>query len=137
MSPDQMPHAFGLLNGVLPVAGLMALAVVLPMLFSRWIGESQIRLALAMFATAAGIFVAGAALLAWLTITQNTTATEDPLTYLARAVKLALGWGPVWALVWLMRAQGAETRKGLKMLHDAEAGKPGPIRHGDQARGGR
>ena len=116
-----MPHAFGLMNGVLPVAGLVALAIFLPMAFSGWVGESQLRLALAMALTALAVLAAGAALLAWLTVTQNATATEDPLTYLARSVKLAIGWGPVWALVWLVRAQGAETRKGLKMLHEAEA----------------
>lgn len=130
-----MPQAFGLVNGVLPVAGLMALAVVLPMLYAKWIGESQLRLAIAMLATAIDISIVAAALLAWLTISQNATATYDPLTYLARSMKLALGWGPIWALVWLMRAQGAETRKGLKMLHEAEEAKPGPIRHGEAGDG--
>ena len=24
----------------------------------------------------------------------------------------AVAWGPVWALVWLVRAQGVEARKG-------------------------
>ncbi len=125
-----MPQAFGLVNGVLPVAGLMAMAALLPMLFAGWIGERQGRLALVMLFTAGAVLVVGAALLAFLTISQNATATEDPLTYLARSAMMAIGWGPIWALVWLIRAQGVETRKGLKMQHEAGLEKHREAGHG-------
>ena len=31
---------------------------------------------------------------------------------MAPAAMSAFTWGPVWALVWLVRAQGVERRKG-------------------------
>ncbi len=115
-----MPAAFGFQNGVLPIAGLMALAVLLPMPFARFIGRSQGRLALIMLAAAVDVMLAGAAVLHVLTLAEDPAATTEPLVLLGRSVKMALGWGPVWALVWLVRAQGIERRNGLMMGREAE-----------------
>ena len=110
-----MPAAFGFENGILPIAALMALAVLLPMPFARMIGLSQGRLAAIMLASAGDLLLISAVLLWTLTRVEDATATSGLLDALARAPRLALGWGPVWALVWLLRAQGIERRRGLLM----------------------
>ena len=110
-----LPQAFGVTNGLLPIAGLMALAVFLPWPFQRAIGDSQRVLALIMLAVLVDLTLIGAAVLWVLTLWEDPTATFAPLDILARSVKLALGWGPVWALTWVLRAQGIERRRGLYM----------------------
>lgn len=116
------PAAFGFENGVLPILAVAALAVLLPMPFGRFIGDSQTRLALVMAASALDLILASAVLLAVLTLAEDPAATLDPLAFLARGVTFALAWGPVWALVWLVRAQGIEKRKGLAMGREADDG---------------
>jgi hypothetical protein len=115
-----MPQAFGVLNGLVPVAGLMALAVLLPMPLARFIGDDQRRLALIMVASLADLAVAGALVLWLVTRAEDPLAAEAPLVFLARSVKMALAWGPVWALVWLVRAQGIERRRGLRMGQESQ-----------------
>jgi hypothetical protein len=110
-----MPKAFGLLNGLLPVAGLMALAVLGPMPLARWIGLSHRRLAASMVLVAGVVMLAGAVVLAFVTRAEDAQAASGAWDYLLRSLKMALGWGPLWALVWLVRAQGIETRRGLRM----------------------
>jgi hypothetical protein len=121
MSPFA-PAAFGFENGVLPILAVAALAVLLPMPFGRFIGLSQARLALIMAASALDLILASAALLAVLTLAEDPGAALDPLAFLERGPKFALAWGPVWALVWLVRAQGIERRKGLRMGREADDG---------------
>lgn len=116
------PAAFGFENGVLPILAVAALAVLLPMPFGRFIGDSQARLALIMAASLVDLILASAVLLAVLTLAEDPGATLDPLAFLERALKFALVWGPVWALVWLVRAQGIEKRKGLRMGREADDG---------------
>jgi hypothetical protein len=110
-----MPVAIGWMNGVVPVAGLMALAVLLPILFGRWIGLGQMRLMVVMLGVALVIWAIGAGVLAALTLNEGGSVAAGALAFLARSTKMALAWGPVWALVWLVRAQGIETRRGLQM----------------------
>lgn len=116
------PAAFGFENGVLPILALAALAVLLPMPFRRFIGDNQARLALIMAASALDLILASAVLLAVLTLAEDPAATLEPLAFLARGVRFALVWGPVWALVWVVRAQGIEKRKGLRMGRGADDG---------------
>lgn len=117
MRADIAADAFGLTNGLLPVAGLMALAIVMPWPFARWIGNDQGRLAVIMLAALIDVTLAGAVLLAALILAQDPSATLGPLAILARSAKMGLAWGPLWALVWLMRSQGIERRRGWLMQH--------------------
>ena len=110
-----LPAPFGFWNGVLPIALLMGLAVLLPWPFQRAIGTSQGRLAAIMLAVAADLFLIGAAILWLLAKAEDPAATLFPLDLALRSVRLCLAWGPVWALVWVIRAQGIERRKGLQM----------------------
>lgn len=112
-----MPQAVTILtftNGILPLTLLLGLSVLLPMLLAGPT-MSQHRLALAMLATALLVWVAGAALMAWQYTLANGTLAASPLAYFQRALPLGLLYGPVLALIWLVRAQGVEKRRGLQM----------------------
>ena len=114
-----MPQAFGWLNGALPVAAMMALAILLPWPFARFIGNDQRRLALIMLSSLVDMALAGAVVLWLATRAEDPSAAEAPLVFLARSVKMGLAWGPIWALVWLVRAQAIERRRGLMMQGEA------------------
>lgn len=120
-----LPAAFGFWNGLLPIAVLMGLAVLLPWPFGRAIGNSQGRLAAIMLAVAADLVLIGAAILWLLTTAEDPAAALAPLDLALRSVRLSLAWGPVWALVWVIRAQGIERRRGLAMGRDKGAGEGG------------
>lgn len=115
-----MPQAFGFANGVLPILLLVGLTILLPFGFAGWIGNSFRRLFLVMLAVLAVLLLVGAVLLAYLTLQEDPSARAVPLDLLARSARLGLAWGPVWLLVWLVRAQGAERRKGLAMGRDGK-----------------
>lgn len=103
-----------LTNGILPLAMLIGLAVLLPVVLAgRTL--SQRRLALAMLATALLVWGAGAGFMAWQYSQINGRMTAGTWTYLERALPLGLLYGPVLALIWLIRAQGVERRRGLLM----------------------
>jgi hypothetical protein len=101
-------------NGILPLGLLILLAVFLPALLA---GQtlSQPRLAAAMLVTAGVVWLAGAALMALQTWQANGALLAGVGTYFRRSLLLGLLYGPVLALVWLMRAQGIERRRGLLM----------------------
>ncbi len=103
-----------LTNSILPLAVLVAMSIVLPAMLA---GStlSQGRLALAVGVTALVVWAAGAAVLAALSAQVNDGALAGVGQYLQRSGLLGLMWGPVLALVWLMRAQGVERRKGMLM----------------------
>jgi hypothetical protein len=103
-----------LTNGILPIAALVVLSVVLPALLAGPT-MSQVRLAVVMLATALAVWSVGAAIMALLYAQANGAATGGIWHYLERSGLTGLLWGPVLALVWLMRAQGVERRKGLLM----------------------
>jgi len=107
-------------NGIVPLAVLIALSVLLPVLLA---GQtlSQRRLAAAMLLTALLVWVAGAGLMAWQYRQINGTLLAGVWAYFERALLLGLLYGPVLALVWLIRAQGVERRRGL-LMRDAEKG---------------
>lgn len=103
-----------LTNGILPLAVLVALTVGLPALLA---GStlSQGRLALAMVATGLVVWAAGAGTMAALYGQVNGGVMQGAWHYFERSALMGLLWGPVLALVWLMRAQGVERRRGLLM----------------------
>ena len=106
-----------LTNGILPLAVLIGLAVLLPMLLAgRTL--SQARLAAAMLATGVLVWVAGAGLMAWQYGQINGGQIYGIWAYFERALLLGLLYGPVLALMWLIRAQGVEQRRGLRMRDD-------------------
>ena len=105
-------------TGILPLCLLIGLAVVLPMLLAgRTL--SQRRLALAMLATTLIVWIAGAALMAWAYYQANGSLDASLAGYFQRALPLGLLYAPVLALIWLLRAQGVERRRGLQMRDGA------------------
>ena len=107
-----------LTDGILPLSLLIGLAVVLPMLLARRT-MSQRRLALAMLATTLIVWTAGAALMAWAYYQANGRLDASLGGYFQRALPLGLLYAPVLALIWLLRAQGVERRRGLQMRDGA------------------
>ena len=103
-----------LTNGILPLAVLIGLSVVLPVFLA---GQtlSQLRLATAMLATTGLVWLVGAGLMAWQYSQINGHLMAGVWAYFERALLLGLLYGPVLALVWLIRAQGVERRRGLLM----------------------
>jgi len=110
----------GLVNTLLPLAGLAALAAGLAEVLTPRGTLSQRRLALAVAAAAAATLLAGAALMAALQAGGGAhvvaALAARPLAtaaYLVASVAPAgLVWGPLLALVWLVKAQGVERRRG-------------------------
>ena len=107
-----MPLTFT--GSILPLTLLTLLAVILPALLA---GQtlSQTRLTLAMLTTAALVWIAGAGVMAWSYHQANDTLSAGYLQYFQRALPLGLLYGPIIALIWLVRAQGVEKRRGLQM----------------------
>jgi hypothetical protein len=106
-------------NAFLPLALLVLLAVGLPAMLA---GPtlSQGRLAWVMVGTGVVVWIVGAGMMALLYAQVNAGAVGGVGFYLSRSAMMALLWGPVLALVWLMRAQGVERRRGLLMRGDHE-----------------
>lgn len=117
---DALPVTLG--NTVLPLALVLVAVIGLPAMLVRR-GRSQRALLLAVLVTALAALVLGAAILflqyVRLDPAQGGLFAADPLGrglfFLGRSALLALFWAPVLALVWIMRAQGVERRKGLEM----------------------
>lgn len=103
-----------LTNGILPLLLLIGLSVVLPMLLA---GPtlSQRRLGLAMLGTAVLVWAAAAGVIAWQYNQANGGFGGSIWVYFQRALVLGLLYGPVLALIWLVRAQAVEKRRGLLM----------------------
>lgn len=103
-----------LTNAILPLAVLGLMIIGLPSVLA---GPtlSQARLAWVMLLTLVTVLGTGAGLMAMLYANVNGGAYGTPAQGLARSAPLGLFWGPLLALVWLMRAQGVERRKGLMM----------------------
>lgn len=103
----------GLTNTFLPLAGLVALALLLPLWTVPKGTRSQGRLAAGMAATAGLTFAAALGLFALLYAGAGNAVR---LGGVMRAAALsALAWGPLLALAWLVRAQGVEKRRGEDM----------------------
>ena len=103
-----------LTNSILPLAVLVLLSIGLPALLAG-ATLSQGRLSVAIGVTAVVVWAVGAALLAALYAQVNGGAEAGVWHYLRRSALLGLMWGPVLGLVWLLRAQGVERRRGLLM----------------------
>ena len=105
-------------NAILPLAALLALTVGLPMLIGPTL--SQGRLAIGVGVTAVAVLVVGAGLMGWAYAGVNDVALFDggwarAWFLIGRSALMSLLWAPVLALVWLVRAQGVERRRGLLM----------------------
>lgn len=118
MLNDFLAEPFGFTNGILPILGLIVLTIWLPSLLAGWIGNSQSRLTWIMLMVAVDVTLVAAALLAILTVDIDASARAEPWDLIQRATRLSVAWGPVWALVWLVRAQGIERRRALTMGRD-------------------
>lgn len=105
----------GWANAFGPLLGLAVLALALPFITVSRATRSQRRLAGGMLATAGLTFAAGAALF---TLLYARAGNAMGLNVLRPALLSALVWGPLWALVWLVRAQGVEKRRGEDMIRD-------------------
>lgn len=103
----------GLVNTFLPLAGLAAVALILPMLTVPRETRSQTRLAVGVGLTAGLTFAAALGLFAALHAQAGNALR--PGAVLRPAALSALAWGPFLALAWLVRAQGVETRRGEDM----------------------
>jgi hypothetical protein len=101
-------------GGILPLTLLVGMAVILPALLA---GPtlSQGRLTLAMLVTAALVWMAGAGLMAGAYWQANGRLAAGVWSYLQSSSVMSLLYGPVLALIWLIRAQGVERRRGLLM----------------------
>ena len=115
-----LAEPFGFTNGILPILGLIVLTIWLPSLLAGWVGRSQGRLMLIMLMVAVDVTLVGAALLAILTVDIDATARAAPMDLIQRSARLGIAWGPVWLLVWLVRAQGIEGRRARAMGRDDE-----------------
>lgn len=110
---------------ILPIAALCGVVILLPWLLLPRSSTSHRRLAGVILATALTTWIAGALILAPLHAALNGGLGTEPLPilalhYLARSSRFAMLWGPLLALVWLIRAQEMNRRVGLKMVE----GKP-------------
>jgi hypothetical protein len=116
-----MPEAITLQNTLLPLGLLMALVILLPWALAGG-AVSQGRLALAIGVTALAGFAAGALWLAFEVwrLQGVWPGLSRVGELMARSVWFAMFWGPLLALVWLVRAQGIERRKGLAMGREDE-----------------
>jgi hypothetical protein len=103
----------GLANTFLPLAGLVVLALVLPLVTVPRATRSQARLGLGIVAAAGLTFVAALALFAGLHAGAGNGLRWGAV--LRPAGLSALAWGPLLALAWLVRAQGVERRRGQDM----------------------
>jgi hypothetical protein len=101
-------------NGLLPLGVLVLLTIGLPALLAGTT-LSQGRLAVVMVVTGLVVWGVGAGLMAVLYGSVNDGVTRGLWFYVERSSLMALLWGPILALVWLMRAQGVERRRGLLM----------------------
>ena len=120
MLQSWLPEPFGFTHGILPILALIVLTIWLPYVLSGWVGNRQGRLFFVMLMVAVDVTLVGAALLAILTAQADATAGAMPGDLILRSMRLTIAWGPVWLLVWLMRAQGIERRKALKMGRDED-----------------
>lgn len=103
----------GIANTILPLAGLTAVALGLPRLTVPQETRSQGRLAIGMVLAAALTLAAALGLFAALYAMAGETPRMQALVQ--AAAMSALAWGPLWALAWLVRAQGLEKRRGQDM----------------------
>lgn len=105
---------------LLPLLGAVVLTLVLPALLVPRNTLSQGALARGVVATAVVILLAGAGLFAGLYLAGGKPVAElaaaapvwTAVYFLQRSALLALFWGPLLALVWLVRAQAVNHRRG-------------------------
>ena len=112
----------GLVNTFLPLAGLVAVALVLPIVTVPRATRSQGRLAIGVGLAAGLTFAAALGLFAALHAAAGNALR--PGAVLRPAVLSALAWGPLPAPAWLVRAQGAGRRRGPAMPRLAPAHDP-------------
>ena len=110
-----------IVDTLLPLALVALLAVLVPEGLASPQSLSQRRLAGAMVVSAGLILLAGAALMAALYVWQGSRVgpgfSAYPLAtaryFMAASLWLVPFWAPLLALVWVIKAQALEERRGL------------------------
>ncbi len=111
-----------LLEMAVPALILGGLAVGLPLVFARR-AMTQAALARGIGVSALVCLIAGVIVLfaqyAMLAPGQGRLLMADPLGrfgfFFGQSLRAGVIWGPILAVVWLIRAQGVEERRGLLM----------------------
>ena len=117
------PEPISFTNTGLPLVILGALAIVVPYLLVPAGTRKQWEVAVAIWASAGILLLAGAGVFAVIYALQGRPVgaafSEAPLTALWFFLKVsgygAVAWAPVMALTWLALAQRVEKRKGEDM----------------------
>jgi predicted membrane-bound spermidine synthase len=106
-------------NGILPLAVLVAATIGLPALLAGGT-LSQGRLGVAVLVTALLVWALGAGVLAVQYAMSEGGMVSGLWALLERSALMGLLWVPLLGVVWLMRAQGVERRRGLMMREAGE-----------------
>ena len=101
-------------NFILPMAMLVGLSVAMPAVLASATLSHQ-RLTVGILLTGVVVWAVGAGIMALLYARVNDGVSSGLWPNFERSGLLGLLWGPVLALVWLIRAQGIERRRGLRM----------------------
>ena len=117
MSPEPINFA----NTALPLGLTGVLAILIPEFLAGQRSTSQKRLAAMILGSAGLLLGVGAITLAILYAQRGSDVTasltrfpvQTSLYFLSRSGLLALFWGPLLVLVWLIKAQAVEARRGL------------------------
>lgn len=115
---------------LVPLALVALLAVLLPEVIASPRSLSQRRLCGAMALTAMAVLIAGVILMAILYIWQGGKVVASFGTYplattryfLVVSLRLVPFWAPLLALVWLIKAQSLEGRRGVVSAAEGRGG---------------
>ena len=108
-------------NTILPLGALSALAVLLPAVTVPRATRSQARLAIGIALAAGGTLIAAMLLFAALHLGAGNALRFGAIA--GPAVLATIVWGPLLALVWFVRAQGVEKRRGEDLARAGRAEK--------------
>lgn len=113
----------------LPVLGLAALAVVLPVVFVPRDTRSHVRVSISALTSALILLVLGAILFAVfyqmrghdVLTPLSTNGLGTAWFFLIRSAQAALIWGPVLAIVWFSLAQRVEKNRGVAKMNEGRS----------------
>ncbi len=120
------PEPIGLMNTGFPVVLLAGLAVALPRILVAVDTRSQVALAIGIAVSAVALIIVGTLIFAVAYRLGGTDVAgalaEDPMMaarYFTRlSAMAALIWVPILALVWFVKAQAVEKRRGEDIVRE-------------------